>query len=241
VSDVLLITGTDTGVGKTVVTAAIAASALAAEYSVAVIKPAEAGVASAGESDVDTVARLAGPVTVRTLASYPDPLAPLTAARQSGLPELAIGDVIEAVTVASAGHELVLVEGSGGLLVQMGEGGWTVADLATALRAPVVVVARAGLGTLNHTALTFEALSHRGLTGALVIGCWPAEPELVHWTNLTDFNMDLAGVLPAGVGSLAPEVFREGAPRWLTPKLFGQANPDVLLSDAIQLPPHPLP
>jgi len=238
VTDVLLVTGTDTGVGKTVVTAAIAAAAGAVDYTVAVLKPAESGVvAGAGvESDVDTVARLAAPRSVRTLASYPDPLAPLTAARQSGLPELAIGDVIEAVEVAGEAHELVLVEGSGGLLVPMGEGGWTVADLALALRVPAVVVARSGLGTLNHIALTFEAMAHRGIPGWLVLGSWPAEPELVHWTNLADLR-DLAGVLPEGAGALPPERFQAAAPRWLTPTLFGQADPDVLLSDAISLPP----
>ncbi|HKT05784.1 MAG TPA: dethiobiotin synthase [Rugosimonospora sp.] len=234
----MLVTGTDTGVGKTIVTAAVAAAAQAADYTVAVLKPAESGVvAGAGvESDVDVVARLAAPRLVRTLVSYPDPLAPLTAARQSGLPELAIGDVIEAVEVAGHDHELVLVEGSGGLLVPMGEGGWTVADLAVALRIPAVVVARSGLGTLNHIALTFEAMAHRGIPGWLVLGSWPAEPELVHWTNLADLR-ELAGVLPQGAGSLPADRFQAAAPRWLTPALFGQADPDVLLADAISLPP----
>jgi dethiobiotin synthetase len=238
VTDVLLITGTDTGVGKTIVTAAIAAAARAADYTVAVLKPAESGVvAGAGlESDVDIVARLAAPQSARTLVSYPDPLAPLTAARQSGLPELAIGDVIEAVEVAGGEHDVVLVEGSGGLLVPMGEAGWTVAELAVALRIPAVVVARPGLGTLNHIALTFEAMANRGIPGWLVLGSWPAEPELVHWTNLADLT-NLAGVLPEGAGSLPPERFRAAAPRWLTPTLFGQADPDILLADAIELPP----
>jgi dethiobiotin synthetase len=238
VTDVLLITGTDTGVGKTIVTAAIAAAARAADYTVAVLKPAESGVvAGAGvESDVDTVARLAAPHSVRTLVSYPDPLAPLTAARQSGLPELALGDVIEAVEQAGAEHELVLIEGSGGLLVPMGVGGWTVAELAVALRIPAVVVARSGLGTLNHIALTFEAMTNRGIHGWLVLGSWPAEPDLVHWSNLADLD-NLAGVLPEGAGSLPPEQFQAAAPRWLSPTLFGQADPDILLADAIQLPP----
>jgi dethiobiotin synthetase len=237
-TDVVLVTGTDTGVGKTIVTAAIAAAARAADYTVAVLKPAESGVVAGtgAESDVDVIARLAAPQSVQTLVSYPDPLAPLTAARQSGLPELAIGDVIQAVEVAGAAHEVVLVEGSGGLLVPMGEGGWTVADLAVALRIPAVVVARSGLGTINHIALTFEAMAHRGIAGWLVLGSWPAEPELVHWTNLADLA-NLAGVLPEGVGSLSPERFQEAAPRWLTPTLFGRADPDILLADAIHLPP----
>lgn len=239
-TDVLLVTGTDTGVGKTVVTAAVTAAARAVGYTVAVLKPAESGVvAGAGvESDVQTVARLAAPRTVRTLVSYPDPLAPLTAARQSGMPELMIGDVIQAVEVASADHDVVLIEGSGGLLVPMGEGGWTVADLAVALRIPAIVVARSGLGTLNHITLTFEAMANRGISGWLVLGSWPVEPELVHWTNLADLR-GVSGVLPEGAGAMAPQQFREAAPRWLTPTLFGQADPDALRSDAVQLPAPP--
>jgi dethiobiotin synthetase len=235
----VIVTGTDTGVGKTIVTAAIAAAAGASGVPVAVVKAAESGVPPGTESDVDTVARLAAPRTARTLASYPDPLAPRAAARQSGLPELAIGDVIEAVEQAATGHELVLIEGSGGLLAPMGEGGWTVADLAVALRVPAVVVARAGLGTLNHVALTFEAMSHRGIPGWLVLGAWPAQPELVHWTNLAELGgAGLAGVLPAGAGGLAAQRFREAAPGWLAPPLFGRADPDVLLADGVRrLPP----
>src|SRR5437868_3806154 len=85
--------------------------------------------------------------------------------------------------------------------------GWTVADLAVALRCPVVVVCRADLGTLNHTALTLEALGHRGVRGPVVVGSWPEVPELVHWRNLSDLRGELAGVLPAGVGKLPRRVF----------------------------------
>lgn len=233
-TDIVLVTGTDTGVGKTVVAAAIAAAAGRSGRSVAVLKPAESGAVS-GESDVDTVLRLAAPTTAQTLMSYPDPLAPLIAAQESGLPELAIGDVIEAVDQIAAGHDLVLIEGAGGLLVPMGEGAWTVADLAVALRIPAVVVARAGLGTLNHTALTFEAMANRGIAGSLVIGCWPAEPELVHWTNLISILGDLAGVVPEGAPGLPPPRFQATAAQWLAPSLFGHADPDLLRADGVTL------
>ncbi|HEU5109392.1 MAG TPA: dethiobiotin synthase, partial [Micromonosporaceae bacterium] len=82
---VVLVTGTDTGVGKTIVTAAVAAAASAAGLRVAVVKPAESGAVQGQPSDVDVVVRLAGPASARTLASYPDPLAPLAAARVRGL------------------------------------------------------------------------------------------------------------------------------------------------------------
>jgi dethiobiotin synthetase len=212
------VTGTDTGVGKTVVTAAIAAAAGAAGCRVAVLKPGQAGDES-DESDVDTVVRLAAPWSARTLASYPDPLAPLAAARVRGLPTLALTDAVEAVRGTDA--DVVLVEGAGGLLVPMGPG-WTVADLAAALGAPAVVVARAGLGTLNHTALTLEALRRRDIPARVVIGAWPAAPELVHRTNLYDLGGELAGAVPDGAGAWPAPTFAAAAPDWLAPVLHGR-------------------
>jgi dethiobiotin synthetase len=238
-----LVSGTDTGVGKTIVTAGIAAAAMTRGIRVGVLKPAESGIApdSGMESDVEVVLRLAAPAVARTLVSYPDPLAPLAAAEEAGAVPLAIGDVIEAVRLTEDAADLVLVEGAGGLLVPMGEGGWTVAELAVALRCPVAVVCRADLGTLNHTALTLEALDHRGVPALIVVGAWPAEPELVHWRNLTDLPGDLAGVLPAGAGALPPPRFRERAPVWFSPRLFGRADPGRLRRDGVTGPPPPWP
>jgi len=210
----VLITGTDTGVGKTVVAAAVAAAAAAAGLQVAVVKPAQTG----ADDDAAAVARLAAPATAVTLATYPDPLAPLVAATEAGLAPLAFDQVVAAVREHAARHDLVLVEGAGGLLVPMGrrgDGEWTVADLAVALGAPALVVARAGLGTLNHTALTLEVLRHRGVAARVVIGAWPARPEPVHRTNLARLQPDLAGMVPEGAGALAPAEFRRAAPAWL--------------------------
>jgi dethiobiotin synthetase len=234
-----VVSGTDTGIGKTVVTAAIAAAASVTGQRVAVIKPGQSGIApgSGEESDVDIVRRLAAPATALTLASYPDPLAPLAAAEEVGAPPLALGDVIAAVERTATDHDVVLVEGSGGLLVPMGEGRWTVADLALALRCPVVVVTRPGLGTLNHTALTLEALERRSLTGYVVIGTWPASPELVHWRNLADLPGELVGVLPEGAGSLEPAELRGSSRYWLSPLLYGRADPLRLRTDGVAGPP----
>jgi dethiobiotin synthetase len=224
---VVVVTGTDTGVGKTIVTAAIAAAATAAGRQVAMVKPAQTGIATGEEADAATVARLADPATVRTLAAYPDPLAPLAAARVSGQPPLKAMTAHLGVRDVGRNHDLTLVEGAGGLLVQMGEGGWTIAELAVSLGATVVVVARAGLGTLNHVALTLEALDRRGIPAYVVIGAWPAEPELVHRTNMHDLRGELAGVLPEGAGTMAPTVFRREAPHWLSRVLHGDFNPEA--------------
>jgi dethiobiotin synthetase len=83
------------------------------------------------------------------------------------------------------------------------------------------VVTRAGLGTLNHTALTLEALARRGVPAGVVLGAWPAEPELVHWANLSELVPHLVGALPDGAGAMDPGVFRRSAPGWLTPALYG--------------------
>jgi dethiobiotin synthetase len=96
-------------------------------------------------------------------------------------------------------------------------------------------VARAGLGTLNHTALTLEALDRRHLPAALVIGSWPATPDLVHWRNLVDLPGELAGVLPEGAGSWPGERFRAAAPGWLTSRLYGTADPDRLRADGVPI------
>ncbi len=227
----VLVTGTDTGVGKTVVAAAVAAAATAAGLRVAVVKPAQTG----ADDDAAQVARLAAPATAVTLATYPDPLAPLVAADEAGLAPLALAEVVAAVRDHAAGHDLVLVEGAGGLLVPMGtrarapQGGeerraraeWTVAELAVRLGAPALVVTRAGLGTLNHTALTLEALRRRGVAAQVVVGAWPARPARVHWTNLARLGPDLAGVVPEGAGALPAAQFRRAAPGWLTRYWYG--------------------
>ncbi len=222
---VVLVTGTDTEVGKTIVTAAVAAAAQAAGLRVAVIKPGQTGISTGEPTDIEVITRLAAPDTTRTLAEYPDPLAPLAAATVASLPPLDLSEVVDAIRAEADKHDLVLVEGAGGLLVPMGVRpsgeSWTVADLATTLGISTIVVARAGLGTLNHTALTLEALARRGVPAGVVIGAWPGDPELVHWANLGELVPHLIGALPAGAGRMDPGVFRRSAPGWLTPALYG--------------------
>jgi dethiobiotin synthetase len=235
---VLVVTGTGTGVGKTVTTAAVAALALdrgplTADDpggSVAVVKPAQTGVAPGEPGDADLVRYLSGLTDVHELARYPDPLAPATAARLRGLPAVDLAGVADTVTKLSTEHRLVLVEGAGGLLVRYDEDGRTLADLARSLGAPVLVVTRPALGTLSDTALTLEALERRGLELAgVVIGSWPRRPELAERANLADLETvagrPLAGVLPEGAGLLDQASFRALARRSLAPSLGGTFDP----------------
>ncbi|MGW3988706.1 dethiobiotin synthase [Streptomyces sp. NPDC004830] len=223
---VLMITGTGTEVGKTVVTAAVAAAALAAGRTVAVLKAAQTGVLPDEPGDAAEAARLAGPVTTAELARYPEPLAPATAARRAGRAPVRPHEVAEAAAKLATEHDLVLVEGAGGLLVRFDAAGGTLADAAGLLSAPVLVVVQAGLGTLNTTELTARELRRRRMDLAgMVIGSWPAEPDLAARCNLADLpdvaGAPLLGAVPAGSGSLSPAEFRSSAPEWLAPRLDG--------------------
>ncbi|HEY8983655.1 MAG TPA: dethiobiotin synthase [Streptomyces sp.] len=223
---VLVITGTGTEVGKTAVTAAVAASAVAAGRSVAVLKAAQTGVAPDERGDADEVARLAGAVTTAECARYPEPLAPATAARRAGLAPVRPYDVVERAQKLAVDHDLVLVEGAGGLLVRFDDEGGNLADVAELLRAPVLLVASAGLGTLNTTELTARELRSREveLLG-VVIGSWPSVPDLAMRCNVEDLPVvagaPLLGVLPEGVGALTPADFRAAAGSWLAARLDG--------------------
>ncbi|MFJ5274433.1 dethiobiotin synthase [Streptomyces sp. NPDC088358] len=229
---VLVITGTGTEVGKTVTTAAVAAAAVAAGRSVAVLKPAQTGVGPHERGDADEVARLAGAVTTRELGRYPEPLAPATAARRAGLAPVRPREVAEAAAKLATEHDLVLIEGAGGLLVRFDDEGGTLADVATLLDAPVLLVVAAGLGTLNTTELTAREIRRRGLDLAgLVIGSWPDSADLASRCNLADLPVvseaPLLGALPAGAGARPPAEFRAGAPGWLAPGLDGTWDADT--------------
>ena len=225
-SRVLVVSGTGTGVGKTVVTAAIAALAVARGDRVAVVKPAQTGIAAGDIPDTDTVRRLTGLTDTHELSRFPDPLSPEAAARVAGLPPLDLRAAADHVAKLAESRDLVLVEGAGGLLVRYHPDGGTIADLAAALDAPVAVVVAAGLGTLNHTALTLEALSARKLANAgVVIGSWPRRPGIAELANLTDLGViagsPLAGVMPEGAGELDPAAFLAAATAGLAGCLGG--------------------
>jgi dethiobiotin synthetase len=166
----LFITGTDTGVGKTEVAAALLRGHRAAGLDVAGMKPAQSGVEPGVPSDADRLRDAAGGGDAPDLVcpyAFGAPLAPGVAARLEGL-AISLERILEAARALAARHAALLVEGAGGLLVPL-TSRHTCADLAVALGMPVLVVARAGLGTVNHTALTCEALRARGLAVAGVV------------------------------------------------------------------------
>lgn len=220
----VFVTGTDTGVGKTLVSAAIAALWRDAGIEVAYVKPVQSGAAD-GDDDAADVGALAGvPVTVGPIVG--PSLAPGVAVRRAGA-RLLGPELVDVVSSARARHPdaRLVVEGAGGLLVELGSDGTTCADLAADLGLPVVVVARPGLGTLNHTALTMAELDRRGLPVlGVVVSRYPrGEVDEATRTNLDELDRctdgRLIGVVP-DLGEPTPAMLAEAA-AWLGPVLGG--------------------
>ncbi|WP_152364535.1 dethiobiotin synthase [Microlunatus speluncae] len=218
---VSLITGTDTGVGKTITAAALAAVLLAEGRSVAGYKPVQAGDLDE-EPDAVRAARLSG-ATWRQGIGLRDPMAPLAAAEREGRSLPTLQDHRDRITELRRSHRHLVIEGAGGVLVELDHAGTTIADLARSIgpAAGVIVVCRSGLGTLNHTALTLEALRHRGATVAgLVIGSWPPTPTPIDLDNrdrLARLGAPLLGCIRSGAGRLTPARFRTAASEWFRP------------------------
>ena len=220
-----VITGTGTDVGKTVATAAMAAFARLQRVDVGICKPIQTGLAPGEPGDADEAARLSGVSRVLEVRRLADPLAPETAARVAGLPQSTLDELVTPIQEwldspgdPSAPGRLDLIEGAGGVLVRLGTD-LTILDLAAALEAPLVVVARAGLGTLSDTELTVRAIRSAGLACAgIVVGSWPAEPSLAERCNLGDLprltGVPVIGRIPVGAGKLSPEEFARRVPEW---------------------------
>ena len=216
---VVLVTGTDTDVGKTVVTAAVVATARAAGLSVTAYKPTQTGVAPGEPGDMAEVERLTGVAAVEGVRLRA-PMAPRPAAALEGADLPTLADHVARVADLGVRHDLVVVEGAGGLLVELTDAGETLADLATVVPdSGVLVVARSALGTLNHTMLTREALLHRGVRPlGIVIGAWPEHPDVIETTNrdyLGALPEGLVGAVPLGAPRHDAATFTANAPGWL--------------------------
>jgi dethiobiotin synthetase len=184
----LFVTGTDTEVGKTVVTAAVCASLAARGERVAAFKPVVTGlddepgdwphdhellarVASAGQSPEDVAPLRFGP-----------PVSPHLAAELAGT-TIEPHVLVRAARAAGEGADVLVCEGVGGLMVPLTTG-YSIRDLALDLHLPLVIAARPGLGTINHTLLTIEAARAAGLVvKAVVMTPWPDQPTTMELSN----------------------------------------------------------
>jgi dethiobiotin synthetase len=221
----LFVTGTDTGAGKTIVAAALIAAMSAAGEQVAAHKPAVTGLDEPPGSwppDHELLAAAAGmsPEAVAPLRFGPA-VSPALAAQLAGTP-IVPEALLSAARAAAQERALMIAEGAGGLCSPLA-GDFTVCDLAAALGLPVLIAARAGLGTVNHSLLTLRAARAAGLqVRAVVLTPWPAEPSELERSNREAIarmgDVEVAG-LPVVQGPDSAELARAGATlpwrRWL--------------------------
>jgi dethiobiotin synthetase len=206
------VTGTGTGVGKTMLAAAIVAALRARGESVAALKPVLTGLdepARAGwPHDHELLARIAqcAPEEV-ALATYGPAVSPHLAAELSGLP-IDPRELRDAIESAAARADALVVEGVGGLLVPLTDD-YDVRDLAFDTGLPLVVAAPPGLGTINHTLLTLEAARARRIEVAgVVLTPWPEAPSAVEISNrmtIERIGEVVVSTLPY-VGEATPEL-----------------------------------
>ena len=217
----VFVTGTDTGAGKTVVAAALCAALRASGRRVAAVKPALTGLDEAGEAswplDHELLAAASGGDADRVAPlRFGPPVSPHLAAELAGV-RIVREAVLDGVGAAAEGADVAVVEGVGGLLVPLADD-YSVRDLARDLGLPLVIAARPGLGTINHTLLTVEAARAAALdVAAVVLTPWAAEP-----TTMERSNRDTIAALTGVEVTTLPHV---AAP-----------EPDLLAAAATHLP-----
>ena len=218
---IICVTGTNTDVGKTVATAALAAEWRRRGQEVVVAKPVQTGEPD-GHGDAASVHRLTG-IDTREMVRFPEPLAPNLAARRAGLNQVQRAEVVEWIRALDKPGRVVLVEGAGGVLVRLGEG-VTLLDIAEDLQASAYVVCSLELGSLNAAELTVGAIRRRGIeVRGIIGGLLPQEPDLAVRLNVEEMPVvtgaTLLGCLPASAGQLSAPDFADMAQR-----VFGAAE-----------------
>jgi dethiobiotin synthetase len=210
------VTGTDTGVGKTVLAAAIVASLRERGVEASALKPVITGLdepaASGWPADHELLAAVSGRAPEDVIVSGFGPaVSPHLAAELAGRP-LGLAALRQATLAAAGATEVCVIEGVGGLLVPLDEA-FLLRDLARELGLPIVIVARPGLGTINHTLLTIESARYAGLEVAgVVLTPWPERPDEIERSN----HLTIARLGDVEVGTLG----RVAAPE---PRLLAEA------------------
>ncbi len=234
------VTGTDTGVGKTVVCAALARCLIEAGKTVSMIKPFQTGCLGEDVTDADFVHRVMGkPFTPSVSSPYclKAPLAPMVAAEIENT-SFDIGGILKIVESESAVHDAVIVEGAGGLLVPIKKN-YSMADFASDLGFKTIIAAHAGLGTINHTLLTIEAATARNLEIAGVVICgYPQGKNVCEETNLIylrERGQKIVGIIPFldGLdveGGKVDALVGRKCRSFFTPDLFGSFDEKNLLA-----------
>lgn len=198
----IFITGTDTDVGKTVVTAGIAAVLQNSGYSVGVYKPAQSGCLSENGKlilpDPHFVESINSNIVTKTTYNLIHPTAPAIAAQIEGV-KIEPKNFLDDYKELSKECDIVLVEGAGGLLVPVYEN-FLMRDLIKLLDLPLIIVARPDLGTINHTLLTIEAAKNRNIEVlGVIISNYPEDTEDVAITTAPKLIQELSGEKILGI------------------------------------------
>ena len=231
----IFITGTDTGVGKTVVAAVMARLLRMRGVNIGVMKPVTSG-CSAQEGglvsdDALLLCQAAGVACSDDVAPYRlrEPVAPAEAARKDGI-VIDFARIGESFDRLAASHDFVIVEGAGGLMVPLA-GGLLVADLARQLGLSLLVVARPGLGTINHTVLTCFAAQQMELKVAgVIVNNYPVSPNLAERSAPHHIG-SLCGAPVLGIWPHRDDVDEMELVDGLADWLDGQAETDIVLRE----------
>jgi len=199
----IFITGTDTGVGKTVVTAALACCIKSTGLKVKVVKPFQTGTEEDEILDIEFVYKTLGEsfdIEESCPVRLKKPLSPYSAGFFENI-DFSISDLLGSLKKIILPGEVTLFEGAGGLLVPITKD-YFMSDLARDLDVPVVIVARPGLGTLNHTLLSLEHAKNKGLNILGIIICnYPSEPDLAESLNIKTLkqltDVEVIGIIPS--------------------------------------------
>ena len=231
----IFVTGTDTGVGKTIVAATLALVLRMRGVNVGVMKPVTSGCREEGgrlvSEDALQLCQAAGVPCSDDVAPYllREPLAPAEAARLDGK-RIDFARIKASYDRLSAAHDFVIVEGAGGLMVPLA-GGLLIADLVRELGLPLLVVARPGLGTINHTVLTcFAALQMELPVAGVIINGMPENPGLAEQMAPHQIGA-LCGASVLGVWPYREACDETGLVEELAAWLDGQAETGIVLRE----------
>jgi dethiobiotin synthetase len=235
VSKGIFITGTDTGVGKTIVAATLARLLRMRGLNVGVMKPVTSGCREEDgcliSDDAMLLCQAAGVDCSDDVTPYllREPVAPAEAAKLDGV-RIDFSRIRESFDRLSAGHDFMIVEGAGGLMVPLA-GGMLVADLARQLELPLLVVARPNLGTINHTVLTCFAAGQMELQVAgVVINNYPFCPDLAELSAPHHIG-SLCGAPVLGIWPHRDDIDEMELVDGLADWLDGQSETDIVLRE----------
>jgi len=231
----IFITGTDTGVGKSIVAATLARLLRMRGLNVGVMKPVTSGCREENgrmiSDDALLLCQAAGVDCSDDVAPYllREPVAPAEAAKQDGV-RIEFTRIEEAFDRLAAAHDFVIVEGAGGLMVPLA-GGLLVADLVRQMELPLLVVARPNLGTINHTVLTCFAAQQMELRVAgVIINNYPLAPDLAERSAPHHIG-SLCGAPVLGIWPHRDDIDEMEAVEGLADWLDGQPETDIVLRE----------